>query len=70
LSEPGLIASFMTAAYIRRVLRCQAGVSKGKGQKGPQNANDPGTADRAYIRRSLSYSKVVPAPEFISQRRR
>ena len=58
----------MTAAYIHRVLRCQTGVSKGKSQKGPQNANDPGTADRAYIRRSLSYSKVVSATEIVTQR--
>src|SRR3954468_9327379 len=80
VSEPGLIASFMTAAYIRRVLCCQELVLprtclasrgfSGERRKRPKNANNPGTAGRGYIRRSLCYSKVVPAPEFFAQRRR
>src|SRR3954447_6243195 len=71
----------MTAAYIRRIPCCQElvlprtcarkpGFLWGAAQKGPKNANDPGTAGRAYIRRNLCYSKVVPAPEFFAQRRR
>src|SRR3954463_12449961 len=71
----------MTAAYIRRVPCCQElvlprtcarkpGFLWGAAQKGPKNANDPGTAGRAYIRRSPCFSKVVPAPEFFAQRRR
>src|SRR5256885_8827180 len=50
--SPGLIASFMTAAYIRRVLRCQvlelrAGVfSWGAGRKGAPKYQRPRNGGR------------------------